>query len=263
MKSLREQAQIVSLSGLCFGYAGSQRAVLQDLSLEIPSGAITAILGPNGSGKTTLLRLILGSLSPRQGQILLAERPQAHYSRQEMSRLVGLVPQAEHIPFEFSALEYVLLGRAPYLKPLAMPGQADRQIALNALQTMGSTHLQDRPVTALSGGEQQLVIIARALAQKPRLLLLDEPTSHLDLGNKGRILQMLRALRDEGVSLVLTTHDPNIAAQVANFVVLMRQGQVLSAGPPDSVLTSEGLSATFRVPVQVFQAGQRRAILLA
>lgn len=263
MKSPLEQAQIVSLSGLCFGYAGSQPAILQDLSLEIPSGAITAILGPNGSGKTTLLRLILGSLSPRQGTILLAERPQGNYSRREMSRLVGLVPQAEHIPFEFSVLEYVLLGRAPYLKPLALPGQADRQIALNALQTMGATHLQDRPVTALSGGEQQLVIIARALAQKPRLLLLDEPTSHLDLGNKGRILQILRALRDEGVSLVLTTHDPNVAAQVASFVVLMRQGQVLSAGPPDSVLTSEGLSATFRVPVQVLQVGPRRAILLA
>jgi iron complex transport system ATP-binding protein len=263
MKSQREQAKIVSLSGLWFSYAGSQQAILQDLSLEIPSGTITAILGPNGSGKTTLLRLILGSLSPRQGMILLAERPQRDYSRREMSRLVGLVPQAEHIPFEFSVLEYVLLGRAPCLKPLAMPGQADRQIALNALQAMGSMHLRDRPVTALSGGEQQLVIIARALAQKPRLLLLDEPTSHLDLGNQGRILQILRTLCDEGVNLVLTTHDPNIAAQVASFVVLMRQGQVLNAGPTESVLTSEGLSATYGVPVQVFQVGPRRAILLA
>jgi iron complex transport system ATP-binding protein len=253
---------IISLSDLSFSYNGAKRVVLQGLSLEIPAGAITAILGPNGSGKTTLLRLLLGVLRPQQGRILIAGKPQGSYSRRELGQLVGLVPQDEHIPFDFSILEYVLLGRAPYLGPLAMPSEADQQIALAALQTAGLDHLRGRPLPNLSGGERQLTVVARALAQEPRILLMDEPTAHLDLGNKGRLLGIMRNLASAGVTLVMTTHDPNAAAAVASHVVLMRQGQILAAGPVEAMLAADRLSTTYGVPVKVFRAEGRRIVLL-
>jgi len=255
--------EMIALDGVHFGYNGREHAVLRDLSLSLPAGAITAILGPNGSGKTTLLHLILGVLTPQGGVIRLAGQPQAGYSRRQMSQLIGLVPQEEHSPFDFSVLDYVLLGRAPYLGALAMPGEADYRLAQAALQTTGLTHLQHRTIPTLSGGERQLAVMARALAQQPRILLLDEPTSHLDLGNKARLIEILRVLADEGVSIVLTTHDPEVAAAIAGFVVLMRRGQVLAAGEADSVLTAEQLSETYGVAVRVFQIENRRVIVLA
>lgn len=252
----------LSVSGLSYSYNGAKRAVLRDLSLEIPAGAVTAILGPNGSGKTTFLRLLLGVLRPQQGAIRLAGRPQGSYSRRELSQLVGLVPQDEHIPFDFSILEYVLLGRAPYLGPLAMPGEADQAVAQAALQTAGLIDLQHRPLPNLSGGERQLAVVARALAQQPRILLMDEPTAHLDLGNKSRLLGIMRELVAGGVTLVLTTHDPNAAAAVASYVVLMREGQILDVGPVDAMLTSDKLSATYGVPVEVHSIEGKRVVLL-
>lgn len=261
-KAIEQQQSIISLSGLSFTYNGAHQRVLQDLSLEIPLGAVTAVLGPNGSGKTTLLRLLLGVLRPQEGIIRLAGRPQGGYSRRELSQLVGLVPQDEHIPFDFSILEYVLLGRAPYLGPLATPGRADVEVALTALHTTGLADMQNRPLPNLSGGERQLVVVARALAQKPHILLLDEPTAHLDLSNQGRLLAIMRDLAAEGINLVLTTHDPNLASAIADFAVLMREGQILDAGPAESMLTAEKLSTTYGVPVQVFHIEDRRIILL-
>jgi iron complex transport system ATP-binding protein len=257
-----EQA-ILSVSGLSFSYDGAGRAVLHDLSLEVRAGAVTAILGPNGSGKTTLLRLLLGVLRPAAGAIQLAGRPQQGYSRRERSQFIGLVPQDEHIPFDFSVLEYVLLGRAPYLGPLQMPGEVDRQVALAALHMVGLDPLQDRTLPSLSGGERQLATLARALAQQPRILLMDEPTAHLDLSNKGRLLAIMRDLVARGVTVVLTTHDPNLAASVASFAVLIRQGQVLAVGPAGAVLTEQTLSATYCVPVRVYHFDGRRIILLS
>ena len=257
-----EQA-ILSVSGLSFSYNGARQAVLRDLSLEIPAAATTAILGPNGSGKTTLLRLLLGVLRPREGTILLGGLPLDHYSRRERGRLIGLVPQDEHIPFDFSVLEYVLLGRAPYLGPLQMPGETDHREALEALHVAGLAHLQERPLPNLSGGERQLAVVARALAQKPRILLLDEPTAHLDLGNRGRLLAIVRDLAAKGTTMVLTTHDPNLASSVAEFTVLMRQGEILHVGRPEEVLTSKTLSTTYDVPVQVLEIDKRRIILLS
>ena len=262
-KPVRSGGGFISLTSLSFRYHGSAGDVLHDLSLEIPAGAVTAILGPNGSGKTTLLRLLLGVLRPRAGTIRLAGRPQASYSRRALSQLVGLVPQDEHIPFDFSVLEYVLLGRAPYLGPLAMPGEVDYRAALAALEAAGLADLATRPVPTLSGGERQLATLARALAQQPHLLLLDEPAAHLDLSNQGRLLAIVRDLAAAGTTLVLTTHDPNLAATVAAFAILMRDGQVLAAGPADSVLAADHLSATYGVPVQVYPLDGRRVILLS
>jgi iron complex transport system ATP-binding protein len=252
---------IISLSGLDFSYDGTGRPVLRDLSLEIPDAAVTAILGPNGSGKTTLLSILLGMLSPQRGTLLVDGKCRADYSHRTMSQLMGLVPQEEYFPFGFSVLEYVLLGRAPYLGLLERPGIADLQAAREALETAGLTALEDRLVRSLSGGERQLAKVARALAQGPRILLLDEPASHLDLGNKCRVLGLIRALAEEGAAVVLTTHDPNAAAAVADHVVLMREGQTMAAGQTDAVLNSENLSATYGVSIEVTCVRGRPVIL--
>ena len=241
---------ILSLKGLEFGY-DPRSCVLQDLSLEIPTGSITAILGPNGTGKTTLLHNMLGLLVPKKGQILLEGVSLSSYSRRKLSKLIGLVPQSEFIPFDFSVLEYVILGRTPYMRWMDMPTEADHQAALHALETLDLTALQQRPVTELSGGERQMVLLARALAQGPKILLLDEPTSHLDLSNKDRLLKILRQLVEGGVTIVFTTHDPDAAICAAQNVILMRAGRVLYAGSQDEVMISEKLSETYDVPVKV------------
>lgn len=253
----------LSVRDLSFSYNGGRQDVLRRLSLEIPAGAVTAILGPNGSGKTTLLRILLGVLKPQAGVVRVNGRPQSEYSPRERSQLVGLVPQDEHIPFDFSVLEYVLLGRAPYLSPLSMPGPEDYAVAAQSVHTVGLDSLLHRPLPNLSGGERQLAAVARALAQQPKLLLLDEPTAHLDLSNQGRLLTIMRDLAAGGVTQVLTTHDPNLASSVAEYALLMRQGQVLHSGPTADMLTSERLSETYQAPVQVCQVDGRRLILLS
>lgn len=242
---------ILSLVDLRFGYAKTQNTVLRGLSLDIPAGSVTAILGPNGTGKTTLLHIILGLFTPQAGTIFINGNRQASYTRRQMSRLIGLVPQSEYIPFEFSVLEFVLMGRAPYLGPFDMPSETDRQIAMRALEIIGLAHLAERPTPSLSGGERQLAMVARTLAQKPRLLLLDEPTSHLDLGNRDRILNVLKRLVTDGVTVVFTTHDPNLAAAMADYIVMMHKGAILAAGPTVTTLTSENLAKTYGIPVQV------------
>ena len=203
---------LLAFQDIAFRYQPHNGPVLRQLALEIQPGTITAILGPNGVGKTTLLHLTLGWLKPEAGQVRLAGKPLGSYSRHELGQWMALVPQSEHMPFDYSVIEYVLLGRAPYLKPLEMPGERDRLIARQAVEQVGLSGLEKRAITRLSGGERQLVLLARALAQQPRLLLLDEPTSHLDLSNKSRLLGLLQQLVAQGVTIMLTTHEPDVAA---------------------------------------------------
>ncbi len=258
---MADYSPMISLANVRFSYDSREHTVFEDLSLDLPGGALTALLGPNGSGKTTLLHLILGVLAPASGVVLLARRPRQHYTRRDIGKLMGLVLQDEYIPFNFSVMEYVLLGRAPHLHLLQTPSAEDREVAEEALAEVGMLEMHERPIQSLSGGERQLVMIARALAQRPRILLLDEPTSHLDLSNKGRVLRIMRRLADRGVTVVFTTHEPALAADVAEFVVLLRRGRVLSHGPMREVLTSAHLSATYDVPVEVVEIAGRRIIL--
>jgi len=252
----------VSLSHVSYRYPDADRDALSDISLQLPTGAVTAILGPNGSGKTTLLRVLLGVLPLQAGVASIDGRPLGSLSRQERGRWGGLVPQDEHVPFDYSVFEYVLLGRAPYLGPLEMPGDADQRIARQALQTVGLDGLRDRPIPHLSAGERQLATVARALAQQPRLLLLDEPAAHLDLSNRGRLLEIVQALASSSVTVVLTTHDPNLAAVAAEFVVLMRQGRILHSGPAKPLLTADRLAETYGVPVRVLEVDGQPVIWL-
>jgi iron complex transport system ATP-binding protein len=251
----------VSLRELAFGYGPAGSAVLRGISAEIPARSITAILGPNGSGKTTLLHLVLGLLTPRDGDILLAGKSRSMYSPHDMKRLIALVPQEESVAFDLSVLEYVLLGRAPHLRLLSLPGEDDVQIAIDALETTGLTALQDRAFPSLSGGERQLVTIARALAQETAILLMDEPTSHLDLANRRRVFQVMRVLKGVGKTILFTTHDPNAAAAVADYALMLRDGRILAAAPVREAFTSRNLSETYSVDVEVIPIRNRPIVL--
>ncbi len=251
---------ILNVEELTFSYSPSANAAVNKVSFEILPRTVTAILGPNGAGKTTLLHLLLGLKQPLNGSILLLGKPISGYSRHELSQNIGLVPQSEYIPFEYSVLEYVTLGRAPYLGPLELPGKQDTAIARQALRDVGISHLENRSIPALSGGELQLVLLARALCQQPRVLLLDEPTSHLDLSNRNVTLQIMDRLRSAGTTIIFSTHDPEAAALVADKLVLMRAGQVLDTGSMDEVFTEEKLSLTYGTHVQVVHIDGLRVV---
>lgn len=252
---------MIVLDNLCFRYNTDAPLVLCGLSLTIGSGTITAILGPNGSGKTTLMHVLLGRLQPLEGEIRLNGQRQRDMSRRSMAQTIGLVPQDENVPFEFTVLEYVVLGRAPYLGWLDTPSDLDYELALEALAGAGIEHLQARTIPSLSGGERQLARLARALAQSPHILLLDEPTSHLDLGNLDRVLRLMNQLSHKGVTVVFTTHDPTSAASVADSLVLLRGGQAVAAGPTHEVMTAENLTQVYNADIDVHHIDGRLVAL--
>ena len=252
----------LSLENISFRYNVGGNDVVDAVSLEIPAQKVTAILGPNGAGKTSLLHLILGLLKPHAGRILVAGKPHCSYSKREISQRLGLVPQYEIIPFNFSVFEYVVLGRSPYLEPFQMPREADFQIASQVLDDLDLSHLSGKPVTELSGGERQMIHLARALAQQTEILLLDEPTTHLDLGNQSRILNTLRDLSAQGITILFTTHDPNAATFIADSVLLMDKGRIVEHGSVEETFTEEKLSAIYRIPVQVERYNGRVMVMM-
>jgi len=252
---------LLSFHQVRFGYNRRFSPVFNGLDLSLKEGRITAILGPNGAGKTTLMYLALGWLKPWAGVINLSGKPIESYSRRELGKQIALIPQSEHIPFEYTVLEYVLLGRAPYLPSLGMPSQADEMIAYDALKKVGIPDLFDHSILAISGGERQLVLTARALAQEPRLLLMDEPTSHLDLSNKYRLVQILKELQERGTSILMTTHEPDIALKVSDEAILMEKGRVLVSGPTSEVATGENLSRIYRVPVKIIPVEGKKQVV--
>lgn len=252
---------MIALKDIQFHYDPG-KTILNDLSFSIDKGSITAILGPNGTGKTTLLHTILGLLAPQAGEIWIDGKNLHTYRRAELSQVIALVPQSEVVPFNFSVIEYVLLGRTPQLGFLDMPTQSDVELVEQTLSLLELDHLKTRPVTELSGGEQQMVVLARALVQQPKVLLLDEPTSHLDLSNKGRLLNILQILAQRGVTIVFSTHDPDAAAMIADHVILLKSGAVLDAGKIRTVLTSEKLTETYGTQVKVLNIDGRLVTML-
>lgn len=243
-----------------FGYEPGAQKVLSEISFDLPAQQVTLLFGPNGCGKTTLLYLTLGWLQPEQGTIWAEGRPLSSLNRRQRGRFMALVPQTEHTPFDYTVLEYVLLGRAPHLPSLAEPGELDIEIALNALGRVGIEALAQQSMRALSGGERQLVLMARALTQQPRLLLLDEPTAHLDLQNTYRLVQVVRQLRRQGITVLMTSHDPQVVLALADQVVILRQGKVFRQGGLDEVFTSEVLQAVYAIPLQIRTVEGRQTI---
>jgi len=225
---------------------------LRDISVSVAPGSLTGLLGPNGCGKTTLLKLLSGVLKPELGSVRLGEREVRLLSARTIAQQIAVVPQETHPALEFTVLEMVLMGRHPPLGAFQLEGPNDLAIAREALLATGTAHLAGRSYMTLSGGEKQRVVIASALAQKPSVLLLDEPTASLDLGYQLEIASLLKQLnRERGVTMVLATHDLNLAAALCDTLVLVREGRVLMQGPTNDVLTSATVQQLYGVIADV------------
>ncbi len=247
----------LDIQGIRFGYGsasgGTGRSpVLTDVSLSVRRGAITALLGPNGGGKTTLLSLAAGVLAPQAGRILLDGAPLDRLARREVARRIAMVQQETHAVFDYTVRELVLMGRHPHLGTFEVEGPDDLAIADDAMTATRTRHLADRIFGTLSGGERQRAALASALAQQPDLLLLDEPTSSLDLAYQLDIAGLLKTLnRERGMTIVFATHDLNLAASLADELVLLRGGRLLAQGTPGSVLTRESIRGLYEVDAEV------------
>lgn len=230
--------------------------VLHGVSLTLDAGQILYLLGRNGSGKTTLMHCLSGGLTPTSGSITYDDRLLSDYSPQERARHIGLIPQLHTPAFAYTVREMVLMGRAPHLGLFGAPGRADHAIADEALAHVGLSDYRDRPYTQLSGGERQLVLIARGLAQQCSVLLMDEPDAHLDINNQQRVMDIVTRLADEGLSFIVSSHMPNNALTYAHRVLLMRGGRVLAAGPPAETLTETVLSAAYDMQTEILYETQ-------
>ncbi len=253
----------LAAQALDFGYPG--RPVGAGLDLVLDEGEVLAVLGPNGSGKTTLFRTLLGLLDARGGSIAVGGRPLRSLGRAEVARTVAYVPQASGSYFDFSVLELVTMGRTAHLGAFAQPGARDFDLATRALSRLGITALAERSIAEVSGGERQLALIARALVTEAKAIVLDEPTANLDFGNQARVLAEIGRLRESGIAVLLCTHDPDHALQIADRALLLRDGKVLAQGPATTVLTGENLSALYGIPVGVtrVEGGGLRAFALS
>jgi iron complex transport system ATP-binding protein len=251
----------VRMQARALGYGYPGREVGHGLDLSVSAGEVLCVLGPNGGGKTTLFRTLLGLLPPLSGAVLLEGQAIESMPRGEVARRVGYVPQGHAAPFAFSVREAVLMGRTAHISLFAAPGAADREAADRAIAMLGIEGLADRLVNELSGGERQLAMIARALAQGARALVLDEPTASLDFGNQVRVLRQIARLAAEGYAVVFSTHDPGQAFLAATRVLLLAQGGALREGTPDEVITAENLRAVYGVDVRVANVDGARACL--
>jgi len=234
------------------GYCYGNQVALKGIDLSVTGGEILGILGPNGSGKSTLLKLMDGLLSPGEGEIQLRGNSFQGLDRSELARDVAMVAQENYFRFSFTALEVVLMGRYPHLKRLQFEGRKDIDAACHALESTHALELADRPIDELSGGERQRVLIARALAQEPRIILLDEPTSFLDLKFKREVFQLISALsRDRGLSVVLVSHDIDLVAMYCSRLMMLKEGEVYTTGLPEEVVTAENIQEVYECPVLV------------
>lgn len=248
---------LVTVKNLAFSYDGDvTHAIFHDVSFSVGSGDIFCLLGPNGTGKSTLLKCVSNVLQGWQGSILLGEKEIAHMKPSEVAKGIGYVPQNQVSAFPFLVKDIVVMGRAPHLSIFSSPNKKDRTIAYGAMKTVGILSIADRPCTTLSGGEWQLTLIARALAQEPRIMVLDEPTSHLDLGNQMKILRVVKELAETGLAIIMASHFPDHAFLVSSEVAILNRGHIEQKGIPERVITEENLKDTYGVEVKVLYVGE-------
>jgi iron complex transport system ATP-binding protein len=232
-------------------YTGVSRLALAGVSVRVAAGELVAVAGPNGSGKTTLVRAVTGLVPLAGGSVRVEGRALAEWRRAELARVLGVVPQREDIVFPLRVDETVMLGRYARLGPLGAPAAADREAVTSALTRCDALALAGRSTDTLSGGEWQRVRLARALAQVPSILLLDEPTASLDVRHEMEILELIRGLVDHGLAGLVITHQLNLAARFADRIVLLNDGRVVAEGTPPEVLRKDTLDAVFQWPVAV------------
>lgn len=235
-----------------FRYAGAPADAVRRVTLHVPRGELVGLVGPNGSGKTTLLRLLLAVLRPTTGDIRLLGRPVGSWKRRELARTVGVVTQREEPAFPMRVDQAVMFGRYPHLGPVGAPRAHDRTVVAEALERCDVADLAQRWVATLSGGEWQRVRVARALAQEPRALVLDEPTANLDIRHEMEVFELVSALvQREGLTGVIVTHHVNLAARFVDRLVVMHEGEARAIGRPADVLTRDVLEAVFQWPVEM------------
>lgn len=252
---------MLQASALSIGYGS--RCIGQGFELGLAPGQVLALLGPNGGGKTTLLKTLLGLLPPLAGRVLLEGEPLARLDPRQRARRLAYVPQSSAAVFAYTVADLVLMGRSAHGGLLARPGARDHAAVAAALERMGIAHLGQRPATLVSGGERQLALIARALAQQSAYVVLDEPTASLDFGNQGRVLRELRRLAEQGLGVLFTTHDPNHARRHADAAVLIRDGRTLASGPVATVLQQAMLQQLYQAPVDHLRSDGQEAFLPA
>ncbi|MGB2799790.1 MAG: heme ABC transporter ATP-binding protein [Dehalococcoidia bacterium] len=243
---------MINLNQVSFSY--NETPVLHHIDLVVKEGEMVALLGPNGSGKTTLIKLAAGVLRPNKGDIYLNGSRLNRLKRREVAQQVAVVPQQFFTPFTFTLREVVLLGRTPFLKAFSDERSSDGQVVENAMDIVGINDLKERYFNELSGGERQKAVLAMALAQEPKLLLLDEPTAHLDINHQVEIIELVRNLnRVQGLTVIGAMHDLNMASLYFDRLILLKDGRIFADGRPDEVLTEDTIREVFSASVQVTQ----------
>lgn len=257
----------LSVENLCFRYPDAP--VLLDISFDLPAGDFLSLLGPNGSGKSTLLRLLDRILIPQTGRIALDGRTLTEYSRRDLARRIAYVPQDTLWVFPYTVLEVVLMGRSPYVGNSGFENQHDLEVAWEMMQLTDIAHLAGKLITAISGGERQRVLIARALSQQPKILLLDEPNAHLDISHQVEIFHILREQnRQRNLTIVSVSHDLNLAAAFSKRALLLagtdKEGaSIFAIGHPKDVLTESNIEQVYRTPVLVDQLPDSSALRIS
>lgn len=242
---------MLSIRSLYFRHKGRTEDILKGISFDAEKGSITTILGPNGSGKTTLFKCIAGLWKYYSGEIYFNGKSIDKLSFRKKARIFSTVPQEHEPPFPYSVFDVVLMGRASYMGIFSSPGKRDYEVTENALKTLGIEHLKEKPYTKISGGERQLTLIARALAQDTPVMLLDEPTSHLDFRNQINVLKKIKEIaKEKKLTVIMTLHDPNLAGFFSDKVVVMNSGTKIAEGIPEEVIKEDLIKKVYDVEVR-------------
>jgi iron complex transport system ATP-binding protein len=242
----------IEIKNAALGYGKDN--ILSGVNFEMREGEVVCLLGPNGAGKTTLFKTLLGFLKPLAGEILIDGQSVQNWGNSEFARKIAYVPQTHSTPFPYSVFQVVLFGRASHLGLFGSPGKKDRQIAEKCIEMLGIGHLKHRSFTQLSGGERQLTVIARALAQEPAFLVMDEPTSNLDFGNQVKVLKKINELRDESLGIFIATHSPDHAFLLNAKVLMVCSGKLQCYGEPAEIITETNMKQVYGVDVRVIGA---------
>ncbi len=242
--------EVVRINDLFFSYNGD--FTIEGVTISVGKGEVVSLLGPNGSGKTTLIKCINALLVPKHGKVIVAGRDVMNYSSTDLAKMIGYVPQSHEPSFPFTVSDVVLMGRVAHLDIFQQPSRSDYAKADAAIKTVGLERLRDKPYTQISGGERQLALIARALAQEPLVLILDEPTAHLDFKNQIQTLQIIRKLsRDRDIAVILSLHDPNHALLFTDKTALMNGGRVVAFDEPGKVINRDNIARIYGIDVDV------------
>lgn len=244
---------MLKVKNLAFSY-GNNLDILKDVSLEVKAHDILCLLGPNGTGKTTLLRCLLNLTKPKSGEVLVLGRYIKSLTVKERAKSLAYVPQAVAMSFPYEVIDVVLMGRTAHLQKGKAPSKEDEKICLESLESLGITYLRNKYFNEISGGERQMVLVARAIAQKAKILIMDEPTANLDYGNQVRMLKVINLLASKGYAILMTSHFPDHAFLACNKVALLKDGSIFEVGKPDKVVTSENLTNLYGTPICVTSA---------